>query len=154
MMLIKSSQTMRGDQRLGSCFDLARMDLKSSLVTEITTQVKGELNVASEGTAEAGDLLVTKSVREEFEGQVRGLKSKEEYFDRYFIGDTESIDFFVLGAISKSDYERLKSSLVQKLSNGNGPVAEALRKRQAEFFKSSALAGAKRTVTNPDPAGD
>ena len=142
---IRSQYTIRGDQRINSCYDLARVDLKESLLTSLKDDITGELNLAGEGLSEGADPLLTKSFRSEFKGRLQGLGVAEQYYERYVIADVERIDCFVLSKMKNSDYQKLKSSLLTNLIQVSEDVARAVRERQKNFFapdtKSTAVAG-------------
>ena len=105
---IKGNYTVRGDQRLNSCFELARLEAKEVMLAEIKTSVKNEINAASEGLSESSDLFLTKSSTEESSGLITGFQMNEQYFERYLVNQTERVDCFVLGSISLQDYESVK----------------------------------------------
>lgn len=135
--LLRSQYTIRGDQRINSCYDLARVDLKETLLTSLKDDITGELNLAGEGLSEGADPLLSKSFRSEFKGRVQGLSISEQYYERYLVGDVERIDCFVLSKMKNSDYQRLKSQLLTNLIQVSEEVAQAVRGRQKEFFESS-----------------
>jgi hypothetical protein len=143
--LLRSQYTVRGDQRINSCYDLARVDLKETLLTSLKDDITGELNLAGEGLSEGADPLLSKSFRSEFKGRVQGLSISEQYYERYVVGDVERIDCFVLSKIKNSDYQRLKTQLLTNLMQVSEEVAQAVRNRQKEFF---APAQDKNTVAD------
>ena len=133
-LFFKSSYTVAGNQRINGCWDLAKLEMKESLLSELSQDIKGEVTLANEGISEGLDPLITKSVRTNIEGQVRGLKTQEQIFERYVINDIERIDCFVMGTMSKTDYAVLKNSIFKQLTSVSAEVADAVRKRQKEFF--------------------
>lgn len=133
-VVFKAEHTIRGDQRVNACFDLAKMDLKENVVTEISANIKGEINLASEGISEASETALTKSFTQQIEVNISGLKHKEQLFERYLNGDTERVDCFVMATMTHHDYEMLKTNVLQKAARSNSELAEILRKRQSEFF--------------------
>lgn len=132
----KSSYTVAGNQRINGCYDLAKLELKENLLSELSQDVKGELNLANEGISEGLDPLITKSVRTSIDGTIRGLKTQEQIFERYKISDIERVDCYVKSSMTKSDYQLLKNSVLKQMASVNAEVAEAVRKRQKDFFKS------------------
>ncbi len=131
---LRSQYTIRGDQRINSCYDFAKVDLKESLLTSLKDDITGELNLAGEGLSEGADPLISKSFRSEFKGRLQGLAISDQYFERYVIADVERIDCFVLSKMKNSDYQRLKSQLLSNLIQVSEEVARAVRNRQKEFF--------------------
>jgi hypothetical protein len=126
--------TVRGDQRVSGCYDLAKMEIKENLISEISSEIKGEINLASEGINEAMDPMINKSFHQQMEASIRGLNIQEQLFERYIIEDTERIDCFVMGSIAQTDYRALKNNIIQKLSKNSAEVANAMKTKQVNFF--------------------
>lgn len=133
-LYFKSNYTVAGNQRVNGCWDLAKLEMKESLLSELAQDIKGEINLANEGISEGLDPLITKSIRTNIEGQVRGLKTQEQVFERYTINQIERVDCYVMGSMSKGDYAVLKNSVLKNLASVSAEVAAAVRKRQKEFF--------------------
>lgn len=134
VVYFKAQHTVRGDQRINSCFDLAKMDLKESLMTEISTAIKGEVNFAAEGISEASEAAITKSFSQQLEAEISGLKQSEQFFERYLTGDVERVDCYVMALMSKSDYDKLKSRILQRAARSDAQLAQLLRRKQRAFF--------------------
>jgi hypothetical protein len=132
--LFKASYTVQGNQRVNGCYDLAKIELKENLLSELSQDVKGEINLANEGIAENLSPLITKSIRTSIDGNIKGLKTEELVYERYVISDIERIDCYVKSSMSKSDYQQLKISVLKQMSSVSAEVAEALRRRQKDFF--------------------
>ena len=130
----KSQFTIRGDQRLNACYDLAKSDLKASVLSEISSEIQGQINSATTGLAESNQIQFNKSFTEQFSGQLRGLKISEQHFERYIILDRESINCFVLAEIKNSDFSVLRQRIVDSLIQENSEVVEALKTKQLHFF--------------------
>ncbi|MGZ3769333.1 MAG: hypothetical protein ACXVCP_08395 [Bdellovibrio sp.] len=133
---IRAQYTIRGDQRVNACYDLAKMELKENLITEISSEIKGEINAATEGVAESADPGFNKSFRQSMDATIRGLRIKEQLFERYVINDTERVDCFVLAMIPHGEYQNLKNNILTKMASTSPEIAEALKKRQVKFFAS------------------
>jgi hypothetical protein len=132
--VFKSRYTIRGDQKVNSCYDLAKIELKESVLSGITSDLQGELNVAIENTSENSEELYKKSVSEGFGGKIKGLRVSEQVYERYLIRDVERIDCYVLGEIKESEYMSLKRSLAQQIAKSSPELEKALRDRQVQFF--------------------
>lgn len=139
-MYFKSTYTVGSGQRVNGCYDLAKLDLKESLLSELSQDIKGELNLGSEGISEGLDPLVTKSIRTNIEGTVRGLKVREQYFERYVVSDVERVDCYVQALMTKTDYNKLKNSVLKQMASVSDDVAAAMRKRQHNFFNDDKAA--------------
>jgi len=134
VIVFKAQHTVRGDQRVDSCFDLAKMDLKENLVTEISSNLRGEINLASEGMSEASETAITKSFTQQLEADIAGLKLSEQLFERYLNADIERIDCFVMGKMTRRDYEALRMRVLQNTAKSNSELAQILKHRQLNFF--------------------
>lgn len=134
-MFFKSTYTVSANQRVNGCYDLAKLELKESLLSELSQDIKGELNLGSEGISEGLDPLVTKSIRTNIEGTVKGLRMREQLYERYVVADVERVDCYVQALMAKTDYNKLKNSVLKQMASVSEDVAVAMRKRQQNFFK-------------------
>jgi len=126
--------TARGNERVAGCFDMARLDAKEKLVSEISNDVRGSLDNAQQSINEEAEIVLGKVRTSSFEGKVRGLRFAEEYFERYLIGENERIDCHVLSEMKLSDYNQLKKSVVEDLVQVDTRLKEAITKKQIDFF--------------------
>ena len=137
LVYFKTSYTIRGDQRVNGCYELAKLLINETLVGEIKSEVKAESNLANEGISEGNDVLLTKSITHTSEGIVKGLRSIAQAYERSLTNEIERVECFVLTQIPKSEYAALKSQSINNLLSVKREVAEAVRKRQSEFFNNS-----------------
>jgi|GEM_PF-3328404 len=135
-LVSRTSYTVRGNQKVNGCFDLAKLESKEQLLSQLKEEVSGEINLASEGVSEDFDPLITKSLRTSMAGKIQGLRIKEQAFERYMVNSIERIDCFVLSSMKSSDYSNLKSSILQNLVFVDDKVKQAVRERQKKFFKN------------------
>jgi hypothetical protein len=157
-MLLRSSYTVNGTDRLNGCFDLARMDSKEALLSEIANDVKGSLDNAQQSISENAELVLGKVRSGEFSGRITGLRFTEQYFERYRIGEVERVDCHVLGEIKDSDYNQIKRSVVQGIAAVDPRLKEAISRKQIEFFGHNEVTRdaaaqkevAKEAVSNSD----
>lgn len=133
-VFLKSSFTARGNERVGGCFDLARLDAKEKLLSEIKNEVKGSLDNAQQSISENAEAVLGKVRTASFEGNVRGLRFSEEYFERYLIGENERLNCHVLAEITLSDYNHLKQEVLNQLVQVDPKVREAITEKQINFF--------------------
>ncbi len=133
---IKTSYTVRGDQRVNACYDLARLSVHEGLLAEIKSDVRAENNLASEGLSENEEQLMTKSLSESLKGAISGVNIQSRLFERYLINSTERIDCMILATMKKTDYEKLKRNSAQIVLSVAPGVAEAVREKQKNFFAS------------------
>jgi hypothetical protein len=150
-VFFKSTYTVGANQRVNGCYDLAKLEMKESLLSELSQDIKGELNLGSEGISEGLDPLVTKSIRTNIEGTVKGLRMREQLYERYVVGDVERVDCYVQALMSKVDYNKLKNSVLKQMASVSDDVASAMRKRQHNFFND---AGAKENESRRPATAD
>lgn len=133
-MYSKATHTIRGDQQLSACYSLAKLDSKENLLSEISTEIKGAIDNASMDISENAETVLGKVRSGKFEGTVYGQRFNEEYFERYMINGVERVDCSVLSEISKSDYDKTKRSVIDKVIAADARVKEAIIKKQVDFF--------------------
>ena len=131
----KNAYTVRGDQRVNACYDLARLGLFETILAEVRSELKAANDLASEGANENEDALLTKSLSETLAGTLRGIKIKSRAFERYEINQIERIDCHVLSEISERDYQKIKNEVVKAKTSVSDSVTEAVREKQKDFFK-------------------
>ena len=133
-VLVKTTHTVKGDERVNGCFDLAKLDAKENLLSEIANDVKGSIDNAQQSISENAEVVLGKVRSGEFEGKVTGLRFSEQYYERYSIGETERIDCHTLGELSKTDYDQIKRAVINKVVAVDPRLKEAITKKQIDFF--------------------
>lgn len=139
-IFFRSVHTVRGDERVNGCFDLARLDVKETLLTEMATDIRGSLDNAQQSLNENAETVLGKVRSGEYRGRIMGLKHVEQYYERYRIGKDERIDCHVLSEITQSDYDELKKSVVNRIQEADPRLKEAITQKQIEFFQNRAPA--------------
>jgi len=127
--------TIRGDERVNGCYQLARLEGKETLLREISEELRGQIDNAQQSISENAEIILNQSRSSEFNGRVNGLRYSEQYHERYKIDGTERVDCFLLGSIKKNDYETLRRAVVLKLVEVDPGLRQALLKRQVGFFE-------------------
>ncbi len=130
----RSSQQVRGNERLSGCYDLARMNAKTQLISEIQESIKGVLDTNEASISENAEIVLSKSRSSQFSAQVGGIRFSGEYFARYRIDDEERIDCHVLSEISKQDHTKLKRMVLSKVVEADPKIKEQIQKKHMEFF--------------------
>ena len=136
-VFINAGHSIRGDERVDACFDLARFDAKELILSEIANDVKGSLDNATQSISENAEVILGKVRSGEFSGKLTGLRFLEQYYERYAIGETERVDCHTLASISKADYDHVKQSVLYKLVEADPRLKEAITNKQVNFFKGS-----------------
>ncbi len=133
-VFLKSNHTVKGNERLNGCYDLARLDAKENLLSEIANDVRGRIDNAQQSISENAEVILGKVRSGQFEGQISGLRFSEQYFERYRIQDTERIDCYLLAEITLSDFNRTKQAVVNKVAEADPRLKEAIARQQIDFF--------------------
>ena len=136
-VFIRSQYTIRGDERVNACYQLAKMDTKDVLLREISEDVRGQIDMAQQGISEEAEIILNQSTASEYGGKVTGFRFLERYHERYKLGEDERIDCFVLGKIRKGDYERIRRAVVFNVVQADPGLKKALTERQIDFFNNS-----------------
>lgn len=130
----RAAHTINGNERISACYDLAKLDAKEVLLTELASEVRGRIDNANTSLSESAEVVLGKVRSEEYAGRIVGLKTDETWFERYKIGDDERVDCFILSKIRKSDYDKVKRQVVDKVVEADPRIKEAIAKKQIEFF--------------------
>lgn len=133
-VFVRATHTIRGDQKLSGCYDLAKLDAKEQLLTEMSSDIKGSIDNADTELSENAEVILGKVRSAKYEGTVYGFKNSEQYYERYLINGVERIDCSILSEQSKSDYDKTKRSVVDKLVAVDSKLKEAVLKKQINFF--------------------
>lgn len=131
---IRSSQTVRGDERVNGCYDLAKLDAKETILTELASEVRGSLDNAQQSINENAEVVLGKVRTGEFQGRVTGLRHDQQYFERYRMGDVERVDCHVLSQMAREDYDRVKRSVLDQMQKVDARLREAITQKQIGFF--------------------
>lgn len=136
LVFYKSTYTVRGDQRINACYDLARLGLFETVLTEVRSELKASNDLASEGTSENEDSLLVKSLSETLQGTLKGVRVKSKAFERYEINEVERVDCHILTEISEKDYLKIKNEIKTAQTSVTEDVAQAVRGKQKRFFSA------------------
>lgn len=137
-VMIRATHTIRGDERVNGCYDLAKLDGKEAILSEIATDIRGSLDNAQTSLSENAETVLGKVRTGEYAGRLVGLRFTEEYFERYRIVETERIDCHVLGEMKLSDYNMVKKAVVDRVAAVDARVKEAITTKQVDFFRKPA----------------
>lgn len=134
---LKGTYTILGNQRLNACYELAKVEAKKAMITSIQEEIKGYLDSGSTGMSESDQIVFAESVTAKYNGKIQGLKSSENYFERFVINHNERVDCFVLMEMDKSDYFKLRTSILTKATELVPELQQAITKKQIEFFNKT-----------------
>ncbi len=133
-IFFKQEYSVRGDERLNGCYQLAKLEAKESLVREIAEELKGQIDNAQQSLSESAELILSQVRSSEYGGKVTGMRFLEQYHERGTVSGTERLDCFVLAAVKKSDYEQIKRQILFKVSEADPDVKRAIKERSVKFF--------------------
>ena len=132
----KGDYTVRGNERADACIDLAKLNVKEALITEIQEELKGAVDNASDSIREDAEIILSKSRSAEYSGSISGLRFVGRYWEKYALATgEEKISCHVLGSVGEKDYMKTKKSVLNKITRANPKLKEAVRKKQIDFFK-------------------
>lgn len=131
----KSQYTIQENQRVNACYDLAKMELRENIMTELSSEIKGEIVLALKGSKINYNELMTKTMIQSFEGRLQGLKIQEQFHERYLIREREQVDCFVKASIDKESYRKLKNELLNQMAEESGELKKAIENRQVGIIK-------------------
>lgn len=133
----KSSYSVRGDQRVNACYDLAKAEARENILTEFKSFFSSEINGYTQGLNETDAQELNKMFVTSVKSHLYGLKLSESVHERYIIQNSEKIQCHVLLTMNK---ESLLKNIQTALSNGtkiNGEVAKQMKDRAVKFFDSN-----------------
>lgn len=138
VVMLKASHTVRGNERPNGCVDLAKLDAKENLISEIKNDVKGSIQNAQQSISEDAEVILGKVRSSGFEGSVSGLRFYESYWEKYQVGEIEQkVQCHVLGKMKKEDYLATKRSIVHKVAAVDPRLKEAITQKQIDFFSNA-----------------
>lgn len=129
LIYVKSQYTIRSNQRVNSCFDLAKIETSEIIARQIAQEIRGELYNLSNSSSEDEQEALTKAIRLSFEGQLSGLKLISQYFERYEVKDTERLTCYTLHTIEPKNLKQIRKRSIQI----GEEVRKALSEKQREF---------------------
>ena len=132
----KGNYTVRGNERANACIDLAKLNIKESLITEIQEELKGAVDNASDSIREDAEIILNKSRTAQYRGSISGLRFTSSYWEKYALAtDEQKISCHVLGSVSEADYRKTKRNVLNKITRTNPKLKKAIAKKQIDFFK-------------------
>jgi len=135
-IFIRGTANIRGNERVDGCYDLANLNAKEALVSEIQSYIKGVLDNSVQSISENAEVVLGKSRTSDFEGKIMGQRFIERYFERSIIGDAERVECQLLSEISQKDYDRMKRLIIDKVQEVDPKIKEAIKQKHIDFFSA------------------
>ena len=134
--LFRGSYTVQGDERANACVDLAKLNVKEALITEIQEELRGAMESAQDSIKTNAELLLTKSTSSQYQGEISGLRFTSSYWEKYALANNEEkTSCYVLSEIKDKDYMQTKRRIVNKVVAANPDLKKAVSENQINFFK-------------------
>ncbi|MCB0342636.1 MAG: hypothetical protein H6626_01890 [Pseudobdellovibrionaceae bacterium] len=133
--------TIRGDERVAGCYQLAQLDTKQVVLSQISDDVRGLIDNAQQSLMEDSESLLSLVRSSKFSGTITGLRMEESYYERYVIGDQERVDCFVLASIEKAQYNITRQRVLHKIVEVDPRLKDAILEKQKAFLTSDQQAG-------------
>lgn len=134
-VFFKTEYSIRGDERLNGCYQLAKLETKENLLREIAEDVRGQIDSAQQSISEDAELVLNQSRTSDFAGKVTGLRFLEQYHERFQVSGQERLHCYLLSSIKRSDYESIRRAVIYKVVAVDPGLREALNKKQIQFFE-------------------
>lgn len=139
----KGEETVRGDQRLGGCYDLASFEVRSGIVRELKEELKGMIDQVMPDISESSESIMSKVSTSKWEGMIRGLKEEERYFERFRLLENsgsknykERVNCQVLLSLKEEEYQQMKMNAVEALKAVDPKLKEAIMNKQIDFLSA------------------
>ena len=143
VIYLRATHTVQGNERANGCIDLAKLDAKENLISEIQNEVRGALDNAQQSISEDAEVILGKSRSAEFSGKISGLRFIESYWEKYQIGQIDQkLTCHVLAQMKMRDYTETKKAVVNKVIKADPKLRHIIAKKQIDFFKN------KKSVSN------
>lgn len=143
-IFFKSAHTIRADERANGCIDLAKLDTKENLISEVKDEIKGSIDNAQQSISVDAEVVLGKVRSSGFEGAISGLRFTESYWEKYELSNGEAATTcYVLSQIEEKDYIKMKKNVLKRVIALEPRIKEAINKKQINFFD-----GSERKINN------
>lgn len=133
---LKGQYTLKGNQRVNACYDLAKGDARENLVSEMSVNFQSEINSYTQGISADENIELNKMFISQAKNKITGLRVSESAFERVLVNSEERINCFVLFSISKKSYQENMANAKSEVSKVNSEIIEKMKSRGLDFFSS------------------
>lgn len=133
-ILYRQHYSVKGDERLNGCYQLAKLEAKESVVREIAEELRGQIDNAQMSLSESAELVLSQVRSSEYNGKITGMRFTEQYHERILTNDVERLDCFVLAEINKTEFDLIKRQMLTKVAQADAEVKKAIQQRSVKFF--------------------
>lgn len=131
---LKGQYTLKGNQRVNACYDLAKGDARENLVSEMSVNFQSEINSYTQGISADENIELNKMFISQAKNKITGLRVSESAFERVLVNSEERINCFVLFSISKKSYQENMANAKSEVSKVNSEIIEKMKSRGLDFF--------------------
>lgn len=145
----KAFHSIKGDERLTACYELAKLNARETITSEIWSDFKAAVSHSTQGVSEAAEEILVQSRNLETRGNIRGLRFREAFHQRYLVNGVERIDCYVLGELSDNDYRKIKAHLLSPVVQANPELKKAIEENHRDFFRTTE----PKAIEKREPSG-
>lgn len=133
---LRAIHTIKNNERINGCMDLAKLDAKENLISEIKNDIKGSIDNAQQSINVDAEVVLGKVRSSEFQGSISGLRFVEFYWEKYQMGNDEQVTTcHVLSQIKEKDYVKTKKAVLNNVIAIEPRIKEAISRKQIDFFR-------------------
>ena len=141
-VFFKATHTVRADERANGCIDLAKLDTKENLISEVKNEIKGSIDNAQQSINVDAEVILGKVRSTTFDGAISGLRFTESYWEKYELVNGETATTcYVLSQIEEKDYIKMKKNVLRRVIAVEPRIKEAINKKQINFFSGESERG-------------
>ena len=133
-VFIRATSTVKGNEKVDDCYELAKLNVKEVLISELQNSIKGTINDTFQSMSASTEIILGESKTSEFAGQIKGLKFTEKYFEKSLMDGAERIECQILSEITQKDYDKMKHLIVNKVQEVDPTIKEAVKQKNIDFF--------------------
>jgi len=133
----KAFHSIKGDERLTACYELAKLNAQEQITSEIWTDFKAAVSHSTQGISEATEDVFIQSRNLETRGNIRGLRFSEVFHQRFLVNGMERIDCFVLGELTDADFRQMRSHILSPVVQANPELRKVIEGKHLDLFRSA-----------------
>lgn len=132
----KAFHSIKGDERLTACYELAKLNAQEQITSEIWADFKAAVSHSTQGVSESTEDVFVQSRNLETRGNIRGLRFAEAFHQRYLVNGMERIDCFVLGELSDADFRQMRSHILSPVVQASPELRKAIEEKHLDLYRS------------------
>ena len=145
----KAFHSIKGDERLTACYELAKLNAQEQITSEIWMDFKAAVSHSAQGISESTEDLFIQSRNMETRGNLRGLRFSEAFHQRYLVNGVERVDCFVLGELTDSDYRQMRAHILKPILQADQMLRKAIEEKHIDLFRASGTSNVENPTRAP-----